>query len=168
MKGVNYMNHERKRKWYAIAGMTLLLVMSVFSTTVISAEKTTMTNSIQSLKEINDDCPWTCSRLVSIDAITVYQFTDPMFELYSFVGNHGRLNVAVRITHMLIKPDGDKEQVSWWEGTLRQNQGVETWIMCAYLDEQYGKYTYRVTVQDSAGSVLDQKSMTWVREPFAL
>jgi len=71
-----------------------------------------------------------------------------------------------KITHILIYPNGEKEQQSWYEGILESGQYMDSFIFCAYITDQFGKYTWVATVTDENGPLLDQKSATWERVPI--
>ena len=158
------MNNSKIRKTAAISGVLLFLTLAMCSASAAQTQETSIIDYSSVLRKDNPGGgPWWSSRNVEIDYATVYVFQDPFFELYSFISNHGNWDVTVIITHVLQKPDGTKEQVSWDQLTLHRGQGVEYWIMCAFLDEQYGKYSYIVTVSNMNGYVLDQQTITWER-----
>ena len=159
------MKKNIQRIWYTIGVVGLFLTLAVFTSSANELLESSFVGSNRSFTENNQGGPWWSSRTVSIDAATVYLFEDPFFELYSYTSNHGNQQVIIKITHVLSKPDGTKEQVSWDQLTLHPGQGVEYWIMCMYLDQQCGKYSYIVTLWNVNGCVLDQRIVSWIREP---
>ena len=164
-RGMYIMKKHMTRKWYAVCGACLFLALTVCSVSAEQISDSSVIRSDQAFRENDHGGPWVCSRSVRVDLATVTIFEDPFFELYSFISNHGRQAVDVKITHVLRKPDGTREQVSWEQLTLHPGEGVEFWIMCMYLDDQYGKYSYIVTASDPTGFILDQKTVSWEREP---
>ncbi|MFH1102083.1 MAG: hypothetical protein V1726_08640 [Methanobacteriota archaeon] len=160
------MNMNILRKSIAISGVLLFLTLTFFPASAGDTSESCLVESSSLLREINHGYPWWSSRTVQIDAATVYLFEDPFFELYSFISNHGGQDVKIRITHVLQKPDGTMNQVSWDQLTLHPGQGVEYWIMCMYLDNQYGRYNYIITVSDTNGNILHQRTVSWVRNPI--
>jgi len=160
------MSKRRNLTWFSVSAAVLFLTLSVFSTCVAGVDDGVAVRSTQSFKEIgHGGYPWLSSRAVTVDGFHVYVFADPMFEIYSLTGNHGSNDVKVKICHILLTPNGEKVPISWWEGILNPGTSIEFWILCMYLDDQYGTYTGVITVHDSEGHQLDHESYSWVREP---
>ena len=68
------------------------------------------------------------------------------------------------IGNRIIYPDGTREQQSWFQGTLDCFQSIQFFIFCMYITDQYGKYTWEVTVtDDDNGDILNERSISWER-----
>jgi len=98
--------------------------------------------------------------------LEVFEFQDPMFEGHAIITcNTPDINVTV--VHNLVYPNGDIEQLSWFQGTLNWNIGWQFWILCMYLTNEFGKYSWVTTVtEDATGLVLAEEKVTWEREPL--
>ncbi|MFH1100470.1 MAG: hypothetical protein V1726_00330 [Methanobacteriota archaeon] len=148
------MRKKNGLRFFAISEIALLITFGLMSTLVAG-------------HIIPPPICLTAKPQVRIDELEIYEFTDPLFEIHTLIVNHDYSTVNITIRHIMIYPDGEREQQSWYQGTMYGGNGFEFWILCAYTDNQFGKYTWIVTVtQDSNGMVLDQEKITWEREPI--
>ena len=106
---------------------------------------------------------------VWIEELAFFDLGDPYFDIYAKFTNNESYNIPVTIVHNLIYPDGTVEQHHWYQGILYAGQFIDCIIFCVYITNQYGEYTWEVTVtEDINGALLDQRSITWEREPSIL
>jgi len=147
------MIRRRKLKLYAVAEVAVLITLAIASTTV-AGQNNPPPNAFQ-LKE-----------RILIDVLEIYLFEDPFFEAGTRVRNHVSYPMYFKITHILMYPNGEEEQQSWYEGILEGGQFMDSFIFCMYITDQFGKYTWVATVTDENGALLDQKSVTWERIPI--
>lgn len=86
------------------------------------------------------------------------------YEIHFEIQNFENYNVTVQMEHTLILPNGRTHK--WSEKQLIPgNMSLGAFILYKYNTNLYGKYTYVLTVKDTFGVMLDQKSISWIREP---
>ena len=143
-----------KLKIYANGVVALFMLLALFSTAASAAHG----GGCEVCLSIRD--------LINIDILEVYEFEDPFFEVHSSVGHHCGPPMYIKLTHVLIYPSGKEEQTSWFEGVIERGQAFDMYIFCMYITNEVGKYSWRLTVENEKGAILDQQVISWVREPF--
>ena len=152
MKNINQRN---KLKILSIGEAILIIALTCISTSAA--------------RENNGPIPLIHSHgQIQIDELTIFEFTDPYFEIHTCITNYANYGINITIRHTLTKPDGTKEQPSWDQLIISRFQSVYYYIYCMYMDnDPFGEYSWTVTVTDENGDLFDRETVSWIREPIS-
>ena len=142
------MNHNCNSKLYAICGISLLVTLALFPTSVVA----------------NDESERYHISFVEILELAVYDLPPLCYCVNWWIRNYNDFNITVDIEQILITPNrGDT-----FHGLrlfIPANEDVGMSALCMYSHLLlYGNYTWVLTVRSTSGTLLDQESFTWERE----
>lgn len=108
--------------------------------------------------------PW--ARPIRITILSVTEFPPGGmidYEIHFEIRNYNSFNATIIITHTLILPDGSSS--TWSERqVIPGNMSMGAYIAYQYDTDLYGRYTYKLTLEDPRGFIFDEKSVSWIRE----
>jgi hypothetical protein len=101
---------------------------------------------------------------VRITMLEVYELSPLFYDIEYWIHNYENYDVTVEIENTLLFPNGAEHNVMMGPYVIQENEDFGMSILCMYQSHLTGTYTWVVTVKDTAGVVLDEKSVSWERE----
>ena len=99
--------------------------------------------------------------LVRITDLGVSCVSDDIYEIDWELTNFGNTMVVIRVEHVTIYPNGTNSTSSY-NCTIPAHAFVPGLIR-SYYPNQYGTYTFVLTIKNIHGKVLDAESISWER-----
>jgi hypothetical protein len=142
------MNHKCNLKIYAICGVSLLTTIAIFSISVAAIENE----------------PEQYHQGVEILSLEVYEFPPLFYDIDWWIYNYNDYDVTVEIEQSVMYPNGGSTTLFLTE-TILANDGLGIGFLYMYPSPLlYGTYTCVLTIRDTHGEILDQDSVSWIRE----
>lgn len=101
---------------------------------------------------------------VGITVLQVAEF-DPFYDVHFLFRNYEREAVSVVSEHTLTYPNGQSTPVLTIDhGMVPPNEIGGAFILCGYVTQLYGEYTWSVILRGESGNILDEQSYSWIRD----